>query len=312
MENKQFTIYSISTNGDVFYIGRTCDLRRRKTEHLRESHKKYNTYKVNKIRKLQSLGEPIEFNILHENLNYDDSVQMEIQEIKQHKEDGHILTNLTEGGEGTNGSIRIFTDEWKENLKKAKEKQYYDGYVVHNKGKKLAEIVGSEQKAKEVIEKILKTRKENHAKGLHKVPATRPFFEPINKGKKIEEIVGEERAIELKKISSDNAKRNFVGIKQNKEHILKRSKSQSETKSNWTDEKRNEFSEKYRLNRMKSVKKQKFIINNKYEFYGTWKSLSEDILETLGIKVLPQSLSEFYRGKFKTLKCGIFDIKIIF
>src|ERR1035441_5872497 len=133
MENKTFTIYSISTNGEVFYIGRTCNLRRRKTEHLRESHKTYNTYKVNKIRKLQNLGESIEFNILHENLTYDDSVRLEVEEIKTHRENGAVLTNLTEGGEGLYGFTRVFTDEWKDKLKQAKKEQFDNGYIVYNK-----------------------------------------------------------------------------------------------------------------------------------------------------------------------------------
>jgi predicted GIY-YIG superfamily endonuclease len=58
----EFVIYSISTNGDVFYIGRTSNFKRRKSEHL---HEKKKTYKGNKINKLKTLGLPIEFNILH-------------------------------------------------------------------------------------------------------------------------------------------------------------------------------------------------------------------------------------------------------
>lgn len=311
MEDKKFTIYSISTNGDVFYIGRTCNLRRRKNEHLRESHKKYNTYKVNKIRKLQSMGEPIEFNILHDNLTYEDSVKLEIEEVKLHKENNCKLTNLTEGGEGIYGATREFTEEWKDNLKKAKKEQFENGYIVFNKGKKLAEIVGSEQKANDITEKTKKTRKENFDKGLCKRPSKRAYYEPVNKGKKIEEIVSPERAIELRKISSETAKKTFTGKKQSKEHIAKRIEHQKETKNKWPQEQLELVREKNRMNGAKSKKMYKFLINNEHEFYGTWKILAQSIYEVLGIRVHQVSLSDFYRGKVKKLKCDIFDIKII-
>lgn len=311
MEGKKFTIYSISTKNEVFYIGRTCNLRRRKTEHLRESHKTYNTYKVNKIRKLQNLGEPIEFNVLHENLSYEDSIRLEIEEIKLHKEKGCILTNLTDGGEGLYGVTRVFNDEWKDNLKQAKKKQFDNGYVVYNKGKKLEEVVGGKDEAEQIKIKINKTWRENHTKGLHKIPVHRDCFEPVNKGKKIEEIVGVERAKELRKLSSDTAKKTFTGTKQTAEQIIKRSKSQSKTKANWSEKQRNAIREINRINGAKAKKQYNFLINGEHKFEGTWKSLSQDIFETLGIKVHPVSLSNFYRGKTRELKCGIFSIETI-
>lgn len=295
---KKFIIYSISTKGEVFYIGRTCNLRRRKNEHLRESHKKYNTYKVNKIKKLQKLGEPIEFNILHENLNYDDSVRLEIEEIKLHKEKGYVLTNLTDGGEGLYGVTRIFTDEWKNKLKQAKKQQFDNGYIVYNKGKKLEDVVGGKNKANEIISKTNKTKKD---RGIV----------PVNVGKKLEEIVTPERAKELRKLSSDTAKKTFTGTKQTEKQVSKRSKSQSNTKANWTEEQRNSVREINRINGSKSIKQHKFLINDNHEFFGTWKSLSQDIFKTLGIKVHAISLSSFYRGETKELKCGIKNIKII-
>lgn len=295
---KKFVVYSISTNGVVFYIGRTCNFKRRKNEHLRESHKKYNTYKVNKIKKLQELGEPIEFNKLHEDLSYEESVSLEIEEVKKHKEMGCKLTNLTEGGEGLYGISRTFSDEWKENLKIAKKKQYDNGYVSKLKGRSKLDIIGDENKIKEINEKTSKTRKE---KGII----------PINVGKKLEDIVSEERACEIKKICSETAKKTFTGTKQSEGHINKRIESMTNTLKTRTEEEKNRISEINRNNAEKSIKRFKFLINEKYEFYGTWKSLSQDIFKILGIKVDPQSLSSFYKGITKKLKCDIFKIEII-
>jgi len=301
MENKTFTIYSISTKCEVFYIGRTCNLRRRKTEHLRESHKTYNTYKVNKIRKLQKLGESIEFNILHENLNYDDSVRLEIEEIKTHKDNGAILTNLTDGGEGLYGMTRVFTDEWKDKLKQAKKEQFDNGYVVYNKGKKLEEIAGGKDKADDIINRYVKTRKENFDKGLHKT----------NKGKNMEDVVGKETAAKMRIINSETAKKTFTGTKQTIDQINKKVKSMKETLNKRTEEQKETRREQCKLNGSKSIKMNKFIINNEYEFIGTWKSLSQDLKENLGIIISSQALSNFYHGKYKTMKCGITKIEII-
>jgi hypothetical protein len=290
-----FTVYSISGNGIVFYIGRTCDFKRRKSEHLYE---KKNTYKGNKINKLKKLGLPIEFNILHENLTFDESIQLEIQEIKDHKDKGIILTNLTDGGEGLYGVKRTFTDEWKSKLKTARKTLFDEGYIVANKGKSLEELIGN-QKAKEQKERIGKKISDGIKSGKIKT----------NKGKKLEEIVGLDKSIEIKQIISDRAKNTFTGSKQSDEHISKRINKQSETKANWTDEQRKQFSEKYRLSAEKSIKRFNFNVDG-FNHYGTWKSLSLALKEELGIIVNEGSLSKFYRGKLKTLKCGIKEIKI--
>ena len=289
-----FTIYSISSNGVAFYIGRTSNLKRRKTEHLCDKSK---THKTNKINKLKRLGLPIEFNILHENLSFDESIKLEIQEIKEHKDKGVILTNLTDGGEGLYGVKRVFTDEWKSNLKTARKALFNDGYEVANKGKSLEELIG-DQKAKEQKERVGKKVSDGIKSGTRK----------HNKGVKIDDLVGCERADELRKISSDNAKKTFSGTKQTEDQITKRALSTSITKQNWSEEKRKEMSEKYKLAQLKSVKNYNFIVDG-FSHHGTWKSLSLALKEELGINVHEVSLSQFYRGKVKTLKCGIIEIK---
>jgi len=291
-----FLVYSISTNGEVFYIGRTCDLHRRKLEHLNDKSK---TYKANKINKLKRIEQSIEFNILHYNVSYDESVSLEVKEIKEHKEAGFQLTNLTEGGEGLNGVNRDFTEEWKNNLKKARKALFDDGYIVANKGKTLEELIG-DKKAKEQKERVgkkisegIKSGKINH-----------------NKGKTIEEIVGEERAYELRKISSNIAKKTFSGTKQSKEHIDKRVKKQKETILKRSEEEREKIRKLNKINGAKSIKYYNFCVDG-FKHYGTWKSLSNALYEQQNIKVSPVSLSDFYRGKYKSLKCGIKSIKIL-
>jgi len=289
----EFVIYSISTNGDVFYIGRTSNFKRRKSEHL---HEKKKTYKGNKINKLKTLGLPIEFNILHKTYDFDTCVELEILEIKEHRERGIQLTNLTDGGEGGLGHKPIFTDEWKNKLKSSRKKLFEDGYEVANKGKRLEELIGVE-KAKEQKERVGNKISEGIKSGVRK----------HNKGKTLEEIVGLNKSIELKQEISDRAKNTFTGFKQSGEHIDKRISKQKETKSNWTDEQKEVFSEKYRLNAEKRINRFYFNVDG-YEHYGTWKSLSLALKEELGIEVSAGSLSDFYTGKYKSLKCGIKSI----
>lgn len=293
---KTFTIYTISADDEIFYIGRTCDLKRRKSEHMYEN--KGNTYKSNKINKLRRENKEIIFNVLYENLTYDESVELEIKEIKEHKERGHILTNLTDGGEGGIGHKPIFTDEWRYNLSIAMQKRLENGWKPIGFGKTLEEIIG-EDRAREQKERTGKKISEGIKCGKIKT----------NKGKKLEEIVGNNRANELKHEIKLIAKTTFTGTKQSESHISKRINKQVETKSNWTDEQRNHVRHINKLNGVKSIKYYNFNVDG-FEHYGTWKSLSVALREELGIIIHEVSLSQFYRGKIKTLKCGIKHIII--
>ena len=294
----KFTIYSISTDGEVFYIGRTNDLHRRSLEHLCDKSK---TYKANKIQKLKRNDLPIEFNELHVVDDFDESVTLEIQVIKEHKDRGVKLTNLTDGGEGTIGHVPVFTKEWKNNLKKARQKRVDEGYIVPNKGKTLEELIGS-KKAKEQKRRVGKKISEGIRNGTIN----------HNKGKSIEEIVGcEIRANEIRELNSETAKKTFTGTKQSNEHISKRINKQKETKANWSEKERNNIRKINKLNGSKSIKRYNFLIDETFKHYGTWKSLSLALKEELGVIVGEGSLSNFYRGKYKSLKCGIKDIKII-
>jgi predicted GIY-YIG superfamily endonuclease len=300
MENdnpiQKFIIYSISSNGKVFYIGRTCDLKRRKKEHLLT---RTNTYTSRKIKKLKTLNEPIEFNILHENITFDESIKLEIKEIKEHKDNGIKLTNLTDGGEGLFGVKRDFTDEWKNNLKIASLNFYKNGGIPVNKGKKLEDLVGTER-AKEIKENIsikVNLSLETGKKTIH------------NKNKKLEDIVTSERALEIKKIISDTAKKTFTGKKQTQEHIDKRIQKQKETVSNRSLEEKEKYSKIRKKIAEDSSKKSLFNVDG-FEHYGTWRSLSKALLNERNIKISPEVLSRYYRGTILTNKAGIKNIII--
>lgn len=293
----KFTIYSISTDGEVFYIGRTCDLHRRSLEHLCDKSK---TYKANKIRKLKKNDLSIEFNELHVVEDFDESVKLEIQVIKEHKDRGVKLTNLTDGGEGLYGVTRDFTEEWKNNLKKARKRLMNNGYIVANKGKTLEELIGS-KKANEQKRRV----GNKISKGIRNGTINH------NKGKSLEEIVGSEvRANEIKKLISETAKNTFTGTKQSTKHISKRINKQKQTKANWSENEKNNIREINRINGSKSIKKNIFIIDDSFKHYGTWKSLSLALKEELGIIVGPQPLSNFYKGKSNKMNCGITNIQI--
>jgi hypothetical protein len=284
----------------VFYVGRTCDLHRRSLEHLCDKSK---TYKANKIQKLKINDLPIEFNELHVVDDFDESVTLEIQVIKEYKDRGIKLTNLTDGGEGLYGVTRVFTEEWKNNLKRARKQLFKDGYIVANKDKTLEELIGP-KKAKEQKKRVGKKISEGIKNGTIN----------HNKGKFLEDIVGcEVRVKEIKKINSETAKKTFTGTKQSEEHIKSRSISQSVTKQNWSKEKRAEISNKYRLAQIKAAKRYDFVIDDNFKHYGTWKSLSLALKEELGIIVGPQPLSDFHKGKTKAnrMNCGISTIQIL-
>lgn len=213
----KFYVYEILDHAGVpFYIGRTKNIKQRMYEHWREATKKNkNNYTYNKIRKLiKDHSYELKWNVLFDNLNFEDSVNKEIEIIKNYKLAGFTLTNLTEGGEGLFGVKRTFTEEWKQKLRDAKK-----NYVPSNKSKKLEEIIGIEaanEQKKRIGDKIsqgIKDGKISH-----------------NKGKSIEEIVSKERADELRKISSDTAKKTFTNSKQTEEHVALRISSSKKTR----------------------------------------------------------------------------------
>lgn len=239
----------IDHEGNPFYIGRTKNIKQRMYEHWRDATKRdKQTHVYHKIRKLIREDNYciLKWNILFETEIFEESTAMEIKLIKEYRDKGIQLTNLTDGGEGLEGVKRTFTEEWKQKLRDAKKKQYAEGYVQDTKGKTFDEIYG-ETKAKELKEKTGKKISEGIKNGTIN----------HNKGKTLEELVGHERALELKKMTSERAKTTFTGTKQSQEHKQKRLQKQRETKANWSDEKRKEMSEKNRQNALKGIEKRR-------------------------------------------------------
>ena len=98
----KFFIYTISdNNGNVRYIGKTLNFKRRQREHIK-CYSKSNTYKNNWIKSLIKNGDYPVISILDE-VEYEDSAFFETYWISQFKSWGFNLTNLTDGGDGTFG-----------------------------------------------------------------------------------------------------------------------------------------------------------------------------------------------------------------
>lgn len=103
MKKKKHLIYAfVCDHSGYFYIGKTCDLKRRNREHLLEINKGNSLPKYNKLRKL--INEGNNFNdlvvVIEENLTCNQIDDKEIYYIKKFREDGFNLKNLTNGGEG--------------------------------------------------------------------------------------------------------------------------------------------------------------------------------------------------------------------
>jgi hypothetical protein len=118
-----FFVYALidPRNDKPFYIGKgTIKLKdgtkyRRMREHFCKKEKDRNPLKQNVIKKINSLDLDVKSEILFDNLNEQDAFDKEKELISFYgrRNDGSgILTNLTDGGEGTSG--RIYTEKEKE------------------------------------------------------------------------------------------------------------------------------------------------------------------------------------------------------
>jgi hypothetical protein len=105
----QNLIYAFIDNyGRAFYIGKTCDIKRRNKQHLYEVNKGNKLPKYNKLRKLIKEGNKFEdlIIIMEDNISPEEIDEREIFHIKKLREEGYKLKNLTNGGEG--GIMSIF------------------------------------------------------------------------------------------------------------------------------------------------------------------------------------------------------------
>lgn len=109
---KIYGLFDKNNPNDIRYIGLTKQtLKQRCSKHRTE---KYNLYKLNWVNKIGKNN--LNIISLIDNLTLEEARENEIRLIKEYKENGFKLTNITNGGEGWLNST--FTDEHKENISK--------------------------------------------------------------------------------------------------------------------------------------------------------------------------------------------------
>lgn len=127
-------IYTLEdSNGNIRYVGKTNNISKRIYNHKRESLNS-NTYKNNWIKSLIKVGDYPVISILDE-VEYEDSVFFEIYWISQFRSWGFNLTNLSEGGQGTNGYR--WTDDQKQKMRKPKSEEHKENLRKTLTGRKL-------------------------------------------------------------------------------------------------------------------------------------------------------------------------------
>jgi len=131
IKNNVCVYHFLDNNNIPFYIGKTNNFKRRKNEHLCVLKKGKNgkTWPVyNKIRKLiQEENYELKMEIIDEKLTNDEANNLEIKLIKEYRENGYKLYNLTAGGDGTVNHKPVFTDEWRKKLSESKSGDKWTG-----------------------------------------------------------------------------------------------------------------------------------------------------------------------------------------
>lgn len=198
MQGKKHCVYQFIDNSNTpFYVGQTNNYHRRKTEHLcvLKKGKKGKTWPVyNKIRKLiKEEKYELKMEILKNDLNFSEANELEIKYIKEYKESGIKLCNLTAGGEGAPNCVR---KKW--TLKQRKK------LSNSKKGKYIGE--------------------ENPFFGKHHTDETKEKISKAHKGKQTGDqnpFYGKKHSNEVIKKMSDTAKKTFSGIPKTEEHKRK-------------------------------------------------------------------------------------------
>ncbi len=87
----------------VRYVGYSKNPKRRLWEHIRDAKKGVKTHKSNWIKSLIDSQQTPLIEVVYNSNDYDDILSKEIELIKELKDNGILLTNLTNGGDGQRG-----------------------------------------------------------------------------------------------------------------------------------------------------------------------------------------------------------------
>lgn len=261
IKNNVCVYHFLDNNNLPFYVGKTNNFKRRKTEHLCVLKKGKNgkTWPIyNKIRQLiKEENYELKMEIIDEKLTNDEANNLEIKLIKEYIENGYKLYNLTAGGDGTLNHKPVFTDEWRKKLKEAKSGDKWTG-------------------------------KKNPFYGKHHSKETKEKISTFHKGKqtgKDNPFYGKKHTPESIKIISETAKKTFAGVQKTEDHKRKIGESHKGKKHS---------PEQIEKNRLKSCKPYGVTIIKTQEYF-VWirgsNELSKLLFEKYNIKISAGSLT---------------------
>lgn len=129
----KYYIYKLSCDGEIFYIGKTSNIDRRLSEHIKESKKKRN-YKERHISKLLGENKEIIISIIDE-VERGTEDHWEKYWISEFKSRGANLCNMSIGGDGGDlWSGKKHSQETKNKLSEIRYKQIKEGKIYRNLG----------------------------------------------------------------------------------------------------------------------------------------------------------------------------------
>ena len=160
--NTKYYIYTLDYLGEIFYVGKTIDLKKRYKNHIRESKNK-RTHKEKFIYSVLNKGESINISILDE-VDFGFENDMEIYWISQLRSWGLKLLNYNKGGEGgDNWSGRNHKESTKEKLRKIMNEKILNGYKsIGPKG----EDNGRSKLTSEQVIELRKMKEEGYSYGM--------------------------------------------------------------------------------------------------------------------------------------------------
>jgi group I intron endonuclease len=119
--SREVYIYTLSSNDDIRYVGRTFNVNKRFRQHINESYKN-NTHKSNWIRKVKNINIEIVDVCDEDNYSF-----WEQHYISLYKSWGFNLLNMTIGGEGISGYKYTEEDKLKRSIRMLGNKNHFYG-----------------------------------------------------------------------------------------------------------------------------------------------------------------------------------------